>query len=104
MVFYILGDVIHFLTIFVVFDMFFGFKRKKIEHKWIMSILGSFVVVGMSVFIYMYNNHFVETLIYMLTIILLLCFFYKEAIYNSCHDNLGNICYVYDKYDDSCFL
>ena len=82
MVFYILGDVIHFLTIFVVFDMFFGFKRKKIEHKWIMSILGSFVVVGMSVFIYMYNNHFVETLIYMLTIILLLCFFYKEAIYN----------------------
>lgn len=80
MVIHILADVIHFLTIFVVCDIIFGFNRK-FEHKWIMSILNSVIAVGMSVFVYMYDNYFIETLIYILTIVSLLYIYYNEAIY-----------------------
>lgn len=79
MVINILADVIHFLTIFVVCDMFFGFRRKKYEHKWIMLLLNNILVAGMSAFVYMYNNYFMITLLYMLTIMLLLFRYYEEA-------------------------
>lgn len=81
MVIDILADIMNFLTILVVCDMFFGINRKKIEHKWIMLILGNLIVAGMSVLIYMYDNHFLETLIYILTIIFLLFLYYKETKY-----------------------
>lgn len=82
MVIHILADIIHFLTIFVVCDMFFGLKRKKFEHKWIVRIITNSIVAGMSAFVYMYDNYNVIILMYMLTIILLLLIFYKETIYS----------------------
>ncbi len=77
----ILADIIHFLKIFLVCDMFFLFERKRCRHKWITLTLANIIVAGMSVFVYMYNNYFIEALIYILTIVLLLVVFYKEAIY-----------------------
>lgn len=77
----IIADIIHFLKIFLVCDMYFFFERKRFRHKWIMLTLTNTIVAGMSVFVYMYDNYFIEALIYTLTIILLLCIFYKEAIY-----------------------
>lgn len=82
MVIHILADLIHFLTIFVVCDMFFGLKRKQFEHKWIVRIIANGIVAGMSAFVYMYDNCNVIILIYMLTIILLLFILYKETIYS----------------------
>lgn len=81
MIFHILADIIHFLTIFVVCDIFFGFNRKRVEHKWIMLILTNGIVAGMSTFVYMYDNYFIITLVYMLTIFLSLFIIYKETIY-----------------------
>lgn len=81
MVLYILADIIHFLTIFVLCDIFFGFKRKKFECKWLILILNYIIVVGVSAFVYMYNNYSIEMLIYILAIIICLLFHYKEAIH-----------------------
>ena len=78
MVIHILADIIHFLTFFVVCDMFFCFKRKKFECKWLIVILNSIVVVGLSTFVYIYDNYYIEMLIYILAIILGLLFYYIE--------------------------
>ena len=59
MVIYILADIIHFLTIIIVCDMFFGFKRKRVEHKWLIRILNCMTVVGVSVFVYLYNSYLI---------------------------------------------
>lgn len=62
-------------------DMFFGFNRKRFEHKWIMLILTNSIVAVMSAFVYMYDNYFIITLVYMLTIFFSLVIVYREAIY-----------------------
>lgn len=81
MVLYILADIIHYLTIIIVCDMFFGFKRKKVKHEWLMQILNYMAVAGISAFVYLYNNYYVELPMYILTIILLLFIHYKEALH-----------------------
>ncbi len=81
MVLYILADIIHFLTIFVLCDIFFGFKRKRLECKWLILILNYIIVVGVSSFVYMYNNYSIEMLIYILAIVFCLLFNYEEAIH-----------------------
>ena len=61
--------------------MFFGFKRKKVKHEWLMQILNYMAVAGISAFVYLYNNYYVELPMYILTIILLLFIHYKEALH-----------------------
>lgn len=92
MVIHILADIIHFLTIFVVCDMFFGLKKKQFEHKWIVRIITNSIVAGMSAFVYMYDNYNVIILIYMLTIILLLFIHYKETIYSIVITTIWTMC------------
>lgn len=77
----ILVDVIHFLTILVACNMFFAFDKRDFERKWLVLALDGIVVPTLSIFIYIYNNDFVETVVYILTIILLLYIFYKEALH-----------------------
>ena len=81
MVLYIIADIIHFFTFFVVCDMFFGFERKRVEHKWLIRMLNCINVVGVSAFVYMYDNYFIEMLIYIIAIIFWLLICYKEAIH-----------------------
>ena len=81
MIIHILADIIHFLTFFVVCDIFFGFKRKRFERKRLILVLNCIIVVGMSAFVYMYNNYSVEMLTYIIVIIFCLLFYYKESIY-----------------------
>lgn len=80
MVITIIADIIHFLTIFIVCDMFFDFKRKQFEHKWLVLVLTNSIVVGMCALVYMYNNHFIVTLLYILTVLFSLFVFYRETI------------------------
>ncbi len=80
MVVYILADIIHFLTIIVVCDMFFDFK-KNVGHKWLIRILNYMTVAGVSVFVYLYNDYYVEMPIYILAIIFLLFMYYKESLH-----------------------
>lgn len=81
MIIHILADIIHFLKILVTCDMFFVFKRRESKCKKLMLIVDCFIVAGMSAYIYIYNNDFVETLVYILIIVLLLFFTYKEALH-----------------------
>ena len=80
MIITIIADVIHFLTIFVVCDMFFDFKRKQFEHKRLVLALINSIVAGMCALVYMYNNHFIVILLYILTVLLSLFIVYSETI------------------------
>lgn len=81
MVIGILVDIIHFLTILIACDMFFAYKKRECVHKALMLILNCLIVTGMSVFIYIYNDHTLELLLYILTIILLLYINYVEPLH-----------------------
>lgn len=78
----ILADIIHFIKIIVACNMFFSFRRRKICHNpFVLTLVGGIVSI-MSTFIYFYNNHIIETAIYLIVTILLIYLLYKEKIYS----------------------
>ncbi len=79
--FSVLVDVIHFLTIVIACEMFFAFDKRVFKCKWLMLALDGIVVPVLSVFIYTYNNDFIETVVYFLIVILLLYIAYRETLH-----------------------
>lgn len=77
---HVLADVVHLLAINILCNMLFSFQKRNDKcYKLFltMSILG---VSGISVFIYLYNNDIVETLVYIVAMISMVGVLYKEKI------------------------
>ena len=77
---WVLADIIHFAKIIVVSEMFFSFQKRRLEcvkHKLVFSV---FAMIGMSAFIYFFDNHFIESFLYVVAIILFVYWLYGERL------------------------
>lgn len=79
---YILADIIHLMKIKILCDMFFAFHKRERRHNRLFLMLAGFAMCLVSTFIYFYDNHILETFIYILAIFLLMCLLYEEKIYS----------------------
>ena len=77
---YVLADVIHLFKILILCDMFFSFRRRKLEHKAISIVASVMVISGVSAFIYSYDNEAIEVGVYIVVSVLLVYVFYKEKV------------------------
>lgn len=80
--FNVLADIIHLMKIVLLCDMFFLFERRKQQYNKIYMSVAVAIMCGVSSFIHIYNNDEMETCIYILAIILMLCMLYKEKVYS----------------------
>lgn len=75
---YVITDLIHIITIFLLCRLFFKFNLKgKYNNKIIWMIIMDLMVI-LSVMIYFYNNLILETIVYTITICVVLCIIYDE--------------------------
>lgn len=79
---YVLADIIHLVKIIVLCDMFFEFRRKELSNNRLLLAIASLVMSLISIFIYAYDNHILETFVYIIAIVILICLLYREKIYN----------------------
>lgn len=79
---WILADIIHFIKIIVVSEVFFAFRRRKPEHDTIKLLIASLVVSAGSALIYLYDNHFIESFLYVVVMVIFVCWIYKERFLN----------------------
>ena len=77
---YVLADIIHLVKIIVLCDMFFLLHRRDIKHKGALFAILGIVMSGVSVFIYKYDNDFIEFCIYVVALILMILLVYKEKL------------------------
>lgn len=76
----VLADIIHMAKILLTCNMFFSFKKREFR-KYGCALMFAGAIMGvMSAVIYIYDNHVVETILYVITIILLLVMLYREKI------------------------
>lgn len=77
---HVLADIVHYIKIIVLCNIFFGFcKRESVNNKCALIISG-FVMTATSVFIFYFNNYIVETIIYVVVITLLIFALYNEKL------------------------
>ena len=77
---YVITDIIHFLKILQLCDIFFVFKRRECKYNKVILFVAAIVMAVISVGIYMFNNDFIEMIAYVLIIMILVCTIYKEKI------------------------
>lgn len=77
---YVLADIIHLIKVFVLCDMFFSFSRRDIGHKGLVLAMAGIAMSGVSAFIYLYNNDTIETIIYIVALVLLMYLLFVEKI------------------------
>ena len=77
---YVLADVIHFTKILLVCNMFFAFRRREFSHNKVMLVFAGSVMAAVSAFIYIYDNHIAEMVIYVIAMLLLIYMLYREKI------------------------
>lgn len=78
----VLADIIHFIKITVVCNFFFSFQKRDAVHNWLRLLFADSVIGVMSAVIYFYNNHIIETVLYLITVILLIFILYREKLYS----------------------
>ena len=74
----VLADIIHLLKIVVLCDMFFLFQRRKLEYKGIHLGISVLVVSVISLCIYIFDHDVIESIAYVIAIILVLYALYRE--------------------------
>ncbi len=77
---HVLADIIHFISIIILCNVFFIFQKRQFKYYKLLlaaSILG---VSAISTFIYLCNNDIVESLVYIITMLLIVCVVYKEKV------------------------
>lgn len=79
---YVLSDLIHLAKIIVLCDFVVGLRRRVFKQDKLIVVLSGIVMSAISIFVYLYNNHVLETIIYVVLIILLLQLRYSESFYN----------------------
>ena len=58
---WVLADIIHFAKIVIVSEMFFAFPKRRTECINLKLLFSLFAMISMSVFIYFFDNHFIES-------------------------------------------
>ncbi len=76
----VLADIIHLMQIIVMCDTFFVFKRRESRNSKLFIMIAGFIMGIVSLIINVYDNHFIETAIYIVTIILLIYMLYREKL------------------------
>lgn len=80
---FVLVDIIHFFTILTTCKFFFSLKLREVKYNWLI-LAGTFFVVGIiSVVIYYFDNSFLISSVYVISVVLLGWLLYKEKIYNT---------------------
>lgn len=79
--FHVLADIIHVINVIVLCNMFFVLQKRKMRNNSLMLMTVSLMTVIASVFIYIYDNDIIETIIYMAVIIVSILILYNEKIY-----------------------
>ena len=77
---HILGDIFHFSKILLVCTMFFTFRRREIRYNGIVWFIVMCVMTVVSGGIYIYDNHIIETIVYILITILMLYLLFEEKL------------------------
>lgn len=79
---YVLSDLIHIAKIIVLCDFVVGLRRRVLKKDKLMVALSGIAMGAISIFVYFYSDHVLETIIYVVLIILLLQLRYTESFYN----------------------
>lgn len=79
---YVLSDLIHLAKIIVLCDFVVGLRRRVLKQDKLMGALSGIAMSAISIFVYFYSDHVLETIIYVVLIILLLQLRYTESFYN----------------------
>ncbi|MBR6627078.1 MAG: sensor histidine kinase [Lachnospiraceae bacterium] len=79
---YVLADILHLVKVAVLCNMFFAFHQRQVEHKKIWLTLLGCAVCGISTFIYLYDNEVLETILYIIILVILSFLLYEEKIYD----------------------
>ena len=79
---HVMADIVHLVKIIVLCNMFFALKRREVKHSGLLMMLAGFIIMVTSAFIYIYNNDFLEIILYAVVIIGLVCLLYSEKIYH----------------------
>lgn len=79
---HVLADIIHFGKIILLCNLFFRLKKRGEKYSKLLMLFAGIIMTAISTFIFIYNNEFIEVLIYALGIIGLVCLVYKEEIYH----------------------
>lgn len=76
----VLADIIHMVKILVTCNMFFSFRKREFRNYGCALMFAGAIMGVISAVIYIYDNHIIETILYVITIILLLAMLYREKI------------------------
>lgn len=76
--FSVLTDLIHLLKLSLLCDLFFQFKRQKDKTKYFIILS---VMISTSVGMYLYDNDFIEMLVYIVVICISICMLHSEKMY-----------------------
>ncbi|MBE5878187.1 MAG: hypothetical protein E7290_15055 [Lachnospiraceae bacterium] len=79
---YVLADIIHLVKIIVLCDVLFEFQRREIWHNRVLFGCIGIIASILSITIYTYDNEAVETLGYIVAIIVLLSILYNEKVHS----------------------
>lgn len=79
---YLLTDYIHFAKLIVLCNMFFVLPKRKVKHNGLLYLFVALVIAATSVFIFFYDNDFIEILLYTLVIFGMACTLYREKLFN----------------------
>lgn len=79
---YVLADIIHLVKIIVLCDVLFEFQRREIWHNRVLFGFIGIIASILSITIYTYDNEAVETLGYIVAIIVLLSILYNEKVHS----------------------
>ena len=78
----VLADIIHMVKILLTCNVFFSFRKREFRRYGCALMMAGAIMGTMSAIIYIYDNHIIETILYVITIILLLVMLYREKIGN----------------------
>lgn len=78
----VLADIIHMVKILLTCNVFFLFRKREFRRYGCALMIAGAIMGTMSAIIYIYDNHIIETILYVITIILLLVMLYREKIGN----------------------
>ena len=77
----VLADIIHLVKTIILCDMFFEFRRRKFASKRLLLAVAGLAMSLVSIVIYIFDNHIMETFLYVIAIVLLMCMLYSEKLH-----------------------
>lgn len=77
----LLADTIHFMKMIVLCNLFFTLKKRGGKYNGLLTIFAGLIIMLTSAFIYIFDNDFIEIILYIIIFIGVLCVLYSEKIY-----------------------